>query len=91
MRRHMSRVVLWRKQRMFTLSRVSRTQFRLNKSSEEPEHATLAEIAPLMVKVWMKRLCPITQKKADIEVLDAALSRTSGDPAVCKRLSSFQF
>ena len=38
---------------MFTLSRVSRTQFRLNKSSEEPEHATLAAIAPLMVKVWM--------------------------------------
>ena len=46
--KHMSRVVLCRKQCMFTLSHLSRAQFRLNKSSEEPEHATLAAIAPLL-------------------------------------------
>ena len=50
MRRHMARVVLCKKQCMFTLSHVSRPQFRLNKSSEEPEHATLAAIAPLLVR-----------------------------------------
>ena len=35
---------------MFTLSHLSRAQFRLDKSSEEPEHATLGAIAPLLVK-----------------------------------------
>ena len=35
---------------MFILSHLSRAQLRLNKSSEEPEHATLAVIAPLLVR-----------------------------------------
>ena len=34
----------------FTLSRLSRGQFQLNKSSERQEHATLAAIAPLLVR-----------------------------------------
>ena len=34
----------------FTLSRLSRAQFQLNKSSEGQEHATLAAIAPLLVR-----------------------------------------
>ena len=38
------------KQCMFILSHLSRAQFRFNKSSEEPEHATLAVIAPLLVR-----------------------------------------
>ena len=58
---------------MLIPNRLSQTQFRLNKSSEEQEHATVAAIAPLLVVD--ERLCPFTQK-AEIEVLDAALPRT---------------
>ena len=72
MRRHMSRVVLWKIQCMFTLSHLSRAQFRLNKNSWNPEHATLAAIAPMLVKVGCTTVS-IHSKKGEIEVLDAAL------------------
>ena len=56
---------------MFILSRLSRVQFRLNKSSEEPEHATLAAIAPLLgrclvnnIQIWSRYFIPVVIRGA---------------------------
>ena len=84
---HVSRVVCCRKQCMFILSYLSRAQFRLNKSSEEPERATLAVIAPLLVRSGWTTVHSL--KKAEVEALDAVLLRTfqvleQVTPVVCK-------
>ena len=71
MRRHMSRVKLCKKTvHVYHESFVTSFRFRMNKSSEEQEHATLAAISRVDA-----RLCPFTQK-VEIKVLNAALSRT---------------
>ena len=72
---------------MFILSHLSRAQFRLNKSSEEPEHATLAVIAPLLVRTGWTTMS-LHSKKAEIEVLDVLCQERfkfgAGDTVVCK-------
>ena len=78
---------------MFTLSHLSRAPFRLNTSSEELEHVTLAAIAPCLSRVD-GRLCPFTQKSLNEStgryLAKNAASLELGVQYCARQLTSFQ-
>ena len=72
---------------MFTPSRLSRAQFRSNKSSEGQEHVILAAIAPLLVREWMNDYVH-SVKKLKLKYWTLPCQKLfkfgAGHPVVCK-------